>query len=633
MPDPLPLARLEERGNETRRRRCGACLFELPVDVESIPEDTEFEEEFAPANPKDEKDWHETLSSTFLASVERNCDVCSSIYRLSKHRWNHSENLKWFPGTLRIPGYRWSLLFYSEGHSEALENESAFIHPYVRGGTFPSGDTASRQAFETATAWINMCREEHSDCSGSTSPPFPDRVLFIEDPPSCKVRLLDNAHALKPKPYICLSHRWGPYTRESSLTKDRLPLFCKAIPQHFFYPVLRDAIEIAARLGVEYLWIDCMTIIQDDKDDWDIQASRMASFYENAFLTVSAMSCTADAPTSRIFAKTLPTKTTVLGQREGRPIHMGGYRGDDHPFSPFSDMGNSRYLTKYMPKFPLASRGWCFQERILSRRVLHFTEDELMWECKEASWCECRFQEDKWKALKSTQSTLDREWPDIVEQYTETELSFERDRLPALSGIAQRYGEYHGLSYLAGLWLERPEELFWHTRTTKKARTPGYPSWSWASIPGEKNLRNPYRSDVEIVSYSIQLGLNPYGVPESAELVLDAYCFSGTILHSSGVVTAGVALQVGDKPLHVTEDFPFARLGRDQILSGTPALVLLSSNQHIDAPAILLVCTKSTEQHYERLGQVRIDLDNDPKRSLSLDDLQKVSERRRITLI
>jgi hypothetical protein len=39
--------------------------------------------------------------------------------------------------------------------------------------------------------------------------------------------------------------------------------------------------------------------------------------------------------------------------------------------------------------FPLQSRGWVYQEALLSPRLLHFGKSELVWECAETTACEC----------------------------------------------------------------------------------------------------------------------------------------------------------------------------------------------------------------------------------------------------
>jgi hypothetical protein len=165
--------------------------------------------------------------------------------------------------------------------------------------------------------------------------------------------------------------------------------------------------------------------------------------------------------------------------------------------------------------FPLLRRGWVYQERLLSPRVLHFTSHELYWECREGSYCECRHvnltRQDVigkyWyrsttdapnirHAIPLEQSTpssmsLTERWTEIIMEYSRLQLSFQYDRLPALSGIAKEMQKHRADQYLAGLWEDDlPAALLWYRKSVwlgdprGSARPQEYtaPTWSWASI-------------------------------------------------------------------------------------------------------------------------------------------------------
>jgi hypothetical protein len=120
-------------------------------------------------------------------------------------------------------------------------------------------------------------------------------------------------------------------------------------------------------------------------------------------------------------------------------------------------------------RFPLLTRRWAFQERLLSRRLLHFSEGELMWECLELSDCECfqgepgdrspfmpfhspkhRHRQD---LLRETSESIERYWNVIVSTYSSLHLTLPKDKLPALSGVAKQTLRFRpGDEYLAGLW-------------------------------------------------------------------------------------------------------------------------------------------------------------------------------------
>jgi hypothetical protein len=113
----------------------------------------------------------------------------------------------------------------------------------------------------------------------------------------------------------------------------------------------------------------------------------------------------------------------------------------------------------------LASRAWAFQERALSRRNLHFTHDQLHWECREgfagedmiprsnngghqyaASFLNSRSDEMDWCLFK---------WcVHIVGAYSRAIITYPTDRLPAISAMAKIFADQICSPYLAGLWLE-----------------------------------------------------------------------------------------------------------------------------------------------------------------------------------
>jgi hypothetical protein len=115
----------------------------------------------------------------------------------------------------------------------------------------------------------------------------------------------------------------------------------------------------------------------------------------------------------------------------------------------------------------LASRAWCLQENVLSRRLLHYSATEMSWQCLEAMTCECTpvFK----KCLRNEQpgyimSNGDRNenwfwsegaeatWGCYVLESTSRKLSNSTDRLPVLSGLAEMRNRVQPDSYYAGIW-------------------------------------------------------------------------------------------------------------------------------------------------------------------------------------
>lgn len=92
--------------------------------------------------------------------------------------------------------------------------------------------------------------------------------------------------------YAALSHRWSGETQQVRLEHRNMAQRRKdGISLREFPHMMQDAISVLRQLGILYVWIDCMCIIQDDKDDWETEAATMASVYANAELTLAATWC------------------------------------------------------------------------------------------------------------------------------------------------------------------------------------------------------------------------------------------------------------------------------------------------------------------------------------------------------
>lgn len=142
---------------------------------------------------------------------------------------------------------------------------------------------------------------------------------------------------------------------------------------------------------------------------------------------------------------------------------------------------------------PLHGRAWTFQERLLARRVIHYTPNELTWECKALFCCECSVSQygglnpDITSALSDTTDveTMGAVWTNIVSEYSARKLTVPGDVLPALSGLARQFARPEMGKYLAGIWYSQlPEALSWRSKSRSKSPPATYraPSWSWASM-------------------------------------------------------------------------------------------------------------------------------------------------------
>jgi hypothetical protein len=380
---------------------------------------------------------------------------------------------------------------------------------------------------------------QHDSCNRAVQDILPTRLLQIKGPKEVRLHCTRN----ETDPYACLSYCWGtnPFIRTTSSTLHQYQsnIQWTELPKTF-----QDAISFTHRLGIRYLWIDSLCIIQDSVEDWRYESGQMANTYKNARLTIAA--------THSIDAS-------------------GGCFSTAHPKHYFrhwtftdSDLRTSEFHTRIplahsdfvSGKLPLSRRGWAFQERMLSPRVIHFTEQELIWECLENTTCECSQvvfdigTPDKKVCFALSLQEADRQWRKLVLWYTHARLTFTKDIFPALQGLAKDVHPALG-SYLAGLWsntlipnlawVSGPESSFVQFNRPKEWRAP---TWSWASTTGTIVWIDPKRKTfyldiktstfIEVVNCIIVAkGEDNTGELVSGELKIRGHCVGGTISYTA----------------------------------------------------------------------------------------------------
>ncbi|KAF2871135.1 heterokaryon incompatibility protein-domain-containing protein [Massariosphaeria phaeospora] len=363
----------------------------------------------------------------------------------------------------------------------------------------------------TLKHWLDVCRTGHDKCkswalSQSQGRRLPTRVLDVGESSSDAVKLHVPADS-DASNYIALSYCWGPsgnpYVTDRSNVDKHL---ATGIELGNLPVVLRDAVHLTRRLGMKYLWIDALCILQGDREDWIREASRMGAVYSNALLTISA-----DASSE--------TSTGLFLQRSarhGRSVLLPWPLtdpGDVHGLLNIHIMPWFRSFGDEMKTSPLAKRGWTFQERALSARILHFGTDMTYWECKEACIGEdveigTYSVQDGFFHLKTmllpaaleeavAVSKLHDKWAWLVSQFSSRNLTQDGDVFAALEGIASIFGAKEKLGkYICGLWEhEFHRHLLWFSDRSSDShlhhRPSAYraPSWSWAAVRGP--VKNP----------------------------------------------------------------------------------------------------------------------------------------------
>jgi Heterokaryon incompatibility protein (HET) len=325
---------------------------------------------------------------------------------------------------------------------------------------------------------MDDCLANHEDCKVTLSgniineyrePQLPKRVLAINpDTTPAQIRLLAT-DGLRGN-YAALSHCWGPPEKRPLRTthanlKDHLnDIAFEKLPKSF-----QDAIIVTGAVGLRFLWIDSLCIVQDDRKDWLEEAAVMGSIYEKARLTIAASA--ARDSTEGCFRSRRPTQHIVKV-----PYYFNA-----------NTMPSSFYLSVISTESqspdlgPLSKRGWTLQEWHLSRRTVLFTKGGLCWNCKTICVDE---------RGAATYVARHSEWGLILQDYSNRELTVETDRLIALQGLVNEMQKNTLDRYHAGIWeADLSSHLLWMVNV--KADVHGLhtaPSWSWASQPGPKNF-------------------------------------------------------------------------------------------------------------------------------------------------
>jgi hypothetical protein len=363
---------------------------------------------------------------------------------------------------------------------------------------------------EKVRKWIEFCEDKHPRCASHPLSKLPTRVLDVGNRGSQTLVKLYETLGDSGR-YITLSHCWGKKkivtTTTATLAQLKSEVQWSQLSRNF-----QDAISITRELGVRYIWIDSLCIIQDDRNDWKRESAKMAEIYSNSYLNLAATGsadgeggCFLNRWTSSGKSR-FPVKLHEI-KREvgGHAVSIFARRLISDAHIHFTDLEPPN-AEDILVAAPLLSRAWVMQERLLTARTVHFHSAELVWECKEGLLCECGGFDDHnngsrrpgnqlkftcaeaFSGKKNSQELADL-WFELVTLYSRLKLTNESDRLPALSGLAKCFGDLSRGAYLGGLWeSDLPRALLWQACPSiyggacRAAVQDGLPSWSWASV-------------------------------------------------------------------------------------------------------------------------------------------------------
>ncbi|KGO55790.1 Heterokaryon incompatibility [Penicillium expansum] len=356
--------------------------------------------------------------------------------------------------------------------------------------------------------WRDHCTEEHRDLCGKTefaserAPSMPS-IRLIDVARACVVTL-DSSEGVN---WVALSYVWGE-AQVHALKKDNYASYHQpgALNAENMPSTILDAITVTREMGEDYLWVDSLCIVQDDDEDKLRWIPAMDIIYGQS--TFAIINAAADKVSSGIpgIDAASPRPTQDVFEVNGTWLTVSL----DPPHRPFEGyLQNSRWYT----------RGWTYQECLLPRRCLIFTQEQAYWQCLGASWCEDGSWEQNPRELPIMyrhclgRTSLSQEtmrslfgdtsihWSGIytmaLEQYLQRQLTSEGDRLDAFTGVLRVLGNSKGgQEFFWGMPKSRLElSLSWTgggslmRNTARHAIAAGgvsspFPSWSWAGWCG-----------------------------------------------------------------------------------------------------------------------------------------------------
>ncbi|KAK1757209.1 heterokaryon incompatibility protein-domain-containing protein [Echria macrotheca] len=367
-----------------------------------------------------------------------------------------------------------------------------------------------------ARTWLDDCLQLHPWCRHKSpdpgTAPMPTRLLDVSD----MDRIMLTEMTGRPRsPYVALSYRWGhrPHFvtdqdnfhthRNQGIDMCRLPA------------TVRDAAVVTNRLGYRYIWIDALCIIQDHPSDIAEEVAKMGDIYRHAILTICAQGAT--SPYDGLFHGRTPLENHPCMTRVVFPSLKNG----DGATREYDVLIKGRATSENH----LESRSWILQEEVLTSRALIFGGLQMEWRCVEAHASETdplpasfvkstssssrvvdltaplSFENALFSQTKGYYSALGTAkgyeghwvaWYQMLERYSDKDLSVVHDNLAALAGLAVIFSDVHKATYLAGLWKEDllPYGLMWYVATNddRAGTRLAAPSWSWASA-GKVRIR------------------------------------------------------------------------------------------------------------------------------------------------
>lgn len=374
-------------------------------------------------------------------------------------------------------------------------------------------DFRSDESFDRVKSWLTECTELHEKCNRPVAQPLPTRLIQIPTDNDMSQLLLVKSEGIKDS-YIALSYAWGPGPQPNMTTSSNEDAYYKQIIFSTLPKTLQDAIIATKKLGIKYLWVDSMCIVQDSEEDKMTEIRKIRHTFKNAYCTIIGARAT---KSSEGFLDSPPLDYPLSAPEIAIPYGSSadGSEKGILTFRESETLEQADVLRDFTE-----TRAWCLEESVLSPRSIIYSNIRLRWSCAETRHADGDFtyDEDNYykvgllprlfhrnqKRSEEGDDEWEKDWEElwvfwksIVRNYTTRELTRPDDKLRAISGLAD---EIHALycngddEYLTGLWKRKLfAGLLWfimpQTRLDGSSwvlpRIPDMAAtWSWASLNG-----------------------------------------------------------------------------------------------------------------------------------------------------
>ena len=251
---------------------------------------------------------------------------------------------------------------------------------------------ASQESFERALCWLEECHLSHPKCRQLESGTLPTRVIDVRlgtsEEPKLRVSRPNETGR-----YLALSYCWGGDQHIKAIVRT-WKRWTRALPYADLSRSIRDAIAVARHVGIPFLWVDPLCIVQDDPQDRAEEMAKMPQIYKAAYCTISAASARACHRGFLQAREPSQNRRHMLGLPYLCP---DGTRGRVYV---------CRQEAHRREQEPIHSRAWTLQEQLLSCRLMTYGSWQLRWSCKTKELCDGGSSHSYYNYLEDLSSRL-----------------------------------------------------------------------------------------------------------------------------------------------------------------------------------------------------------------------------------